>query len=229
MRLDKYLANAGVGTRSEVKNYIKKGFVKVNDKVIKDYSFKVQEEDKITCQDRIIDLVLTKVFMLNKPAGIVCATKDPKDKTVIDLFKDENIKGLFPIGRLDKDTEGLLFVTNDGKLAHNLTSPRKHVDKTYMAVLDKDISDDNMKELEQGIDIGDSKKTLPCKVIRKERGRYLITIHEGRYHQVKRMFKYFGVSVLYLNRISYGNIDMDKTLLLGEYRELTKEEINSLL
>ncbi len=257
IRLDKYLANANVGTRSQVKKLIKSGDVIVNDKICTDANIKIEEESQVICQGNVIEPLANCVYMLNKPEGVISATSDNEYRTVIDLLEKEERKDLFSIGRLDKDTEGLLLITNDGALSHNLLSPRKHVSKTYFCVTDKELSLDEISEMEKGIDIGDDKKTLPCILnattleeacstyniamgnadslferIDKLSGyssfnvySYLLTINEGRFHQVKRMFSYFGGEILYLNRVEFAGLKLDMTLDLGEYRKLTEEEI----
>ncbi len=258
MRLDKYLADADIGTRSEVKILIKKGTIKVNQEVVKDPGLQVVSGDVVLFMDEVVEEPgKVRVYMLNKPAGVISATKDDEDRTVLDLLKGENVKNLFPVGRLDKDTEGLLLITNDGALSHKLLSPKKHVDKTYLVITDKEISENDMQEMENGIDIGDDKKTLPCKLQsvyprdenveannKKFDGAdnelitdhleeiiarsYVITIHEGRYHQVKRMFSHFGANVVYLKRIAFGPLVLDDGLAPGAFRKLTDEEMEML-
>lgn len=241
MRLDRYLAECGLGTRSEVKKYIRKGQVKVNDMMVKDAAFTVDEnENLICCNGRILTYQKFRYYMLNKPAGCVSATRDNLSETVLDLLKGENIKDLFPVGRLDKDTEGLLLLTNDGELAHELLAPGKHVDKTYYVISDKALSEEEMKSMEEGLDIGDEKKTLPAQVEmfrqpsdEKQEGQengypYLLTIREGRFHQVKRMFEACAAKVVYLKRLRMGSLELDRKLAPGEYRPLTAEEIAKL-
>ena len=172
--------------------------------------------------------------MLNKPAGVVSATTDREHKTVIDLLQEANTQDVFPVGRLDIDTEGLLLLTNDGALAHDLLSPRKHVDKTYFVRIAGNLSDADVKQLEQGMDIGDEKLTLPAKVScleqfpEEQEQTVMIKLREGRYHQVKRMFAKVGHPVLYLQRVSMGTLTLDDSLKTGEYRELTADEIAAL-
>ena len=172
--------------------------------------------------------------MLNKPAGVVSATTDREHKTVIDLLQEANTQDVFPVGRLDIDTEGLLLLTNDGALAHELLSPRKHVDKTYFVRIAGNLSDADVKQLEQGMDIGDEKLTLPAKVScleqfpEEQEQTVTIKLREGRYHQVKRMFAKVGHPVLYLQRVSMGTLTLDDSLKIGEYRELTADEIAAL-
>lgn len=238
LRLDKFLADSGKGTRSEVKNFIRKGRIQINGAIVKDPATKVNPgSDNITLDGSSVSFVSNYYYMLYKPAGCVSATKDRISGTVLDILKNEpKTENLFPIGRLDKDTEGLLIISDDGILAHNLLSPKKHVDKTYLAVVDKAITKDHMSLMENGIDIGDDKPCLPAKI---EPGQYdgaipheaayLLTIHEGRYHQVKRMFEACGSTVVYLKRISMGKVVLDENLNPGEYRPLTETELDALI
>lgn len=231
MRLDKFLTEMNIDTRSKVKALISKGFVKVNGVVIKDAGYKINTEtDIVTVRDSVIEYKAFEYYMLNKPAGVVSATEDNRDTTVMDLIKEKTRKDLFPVGRLDKDTEGLLLITNDGELSHRLLSPKKHVDKTYFVVTDNMLSVENAKKLENGVDIGEDKLTLPAQIsiLEDKENQYLITIHEGKFHQVKRMFKAVGLNVIYLKRLSMGSLHLDESLREGEYRKLTEEEINSL-
>ena len=169
-------------------------------------------------------------YMLNKPQGVVSATEDKREKTVLDLILSKKRKDLFPVGRLDKDTEGLLLITNDGELAHQLLSPKKHVDKTYVTRLLKSLLLEDAKKLEIGVDIGEQELTLPAKVnlLNAEGTEVQITIQEGKFHQVKRMFQAVGNQVVFLKRISMGSLMLDKELRPGEYRLLTQEEIMRL-
>ena len=174
--------------------------------------------------------------MLNKPAGCVSATRDGLSSTVLDLLEGEVTRGLFPVGRLDKDTEGFLLITNDGQLGHNLLSPKKHVDKTYLAVTDKTLTDEQMEEFRTGLDIGDDDPTMPAEIRLEEEilGRdgdfwvYEVILREGRFHQVKRMFEYFGSNVTYLKRTAMGAVELDDDLDPGEYRRLTEQELSML-
>ena len=167
-------------------------------------------------------------YMLNKPAGVVSATTDQHDKTVLDLLKDAYGKDLFPVGRLDKDTEGLLLITNDGELSHNLLSPKKHVDKTYLVKTKEMVTLDMASALEQGVDIGEEKLTLPAKVKILKEKEIELSITEGKFHQVKRMLKAVGNEVIYLKRLSMGSLLLDESLKCGEYRSLTDAEILEL-
>ena len=233
MRLDKYLCETGFGTRSQVKDLLKKGQVMVNGEVIKKPELKINETtDQILCQGKKASYQKNIYLMLHKPAGVVSATEDNREKTVLDLVRPEDRKnGLFPVGRLDKDTEGLLLLTDDGELAHRLLSPKKHVDKTYYAKIDGQVTEEHVKQFREGLDIGDEKKTLPAVLTILLSGpvsEIEVTIHEGRFHQIKRMFEAVGCKVTYLKRLSMGSLVLDETLPLGEYRSLTEAELEGL-
>ena len=230
LRLDKFLCDAGIGSRSQVKVFLKQGLIKVNGEIIKRPEFKVEEEqDSVTFQGKEINYRKYVYYMLNKPKGVVSATRDNLDRTVTDLIKDSGHQNLFPVGRLDKDTEGLLIMTNDGDLAHRLLSPKKHVDKVYYVELDKMLTEEGRRMLETGIDIGEEKPTLPANAQRITDTSLYLTIREGKYHQVKRMLKAVGCEVTYLKRIAMGAISLDKNLPCGCYRELTEEERKKIL
>lgn len=233
MRLDKYLCETGFGTRSQVKDLLKKGQVMVNGEVVKKPELKINETtDQILCQGKKASYQKNIYLMLHKPAGVVSATEDNREKTVLDLVRPEDRKnGLFPVGRLDKDTEGLLLLTDDGELAHRLLSPKKHVDKTYYAKIDGQVTEEHVKQFREGLDIGDEKKTLPAVLTILLSGpvsEIEVTIHEGRFHQIKRMFEAVGCKVTYLKRLSMGSLVLDETLPLGEYRPLTEAELKGL-
>ena len=234
MRLDKYLAEMGVGTRQEVKKQIRQGKAAVNGTVVKAADTKIDEtSDEVTISGRNISYVSYEYYMLNKPGGVVSATEDRRDTTVIDLIKDKKRKDLFPVGRLDKDTEGLLLITNDGDLAHRLLAPKKHVDKVYYAKIDGMVTEEDVKRFAEGIDIGaeEEEMTRPAKLdIMKsaEESEIRLTIHEGKFHQVKRMFLAVGKEVTYLKRERMGTLCLDENLKPGEYRLLTEEEIENV-
>lgn len=234
MRLDKYLAEMGVGTRQEVKKQIRQGKAAVNGTVVKAADTKSDETcDEVTICGRNISYVSYEYYMLNKPAGVVSATEDRRDTTVIDLIKEKKRKDLFPVGRLDKDTEGLLLITNDGDLAHRLLAPKKHVDKVYYAKIDGMVTEEDVKRFAEGIDIGaeEEEMTRPAKLdIMKsaEESEIRLTIHEGKFHQVKRMFLAVGKEVTYLKRERMGTLCLDENLKPGEYRLLTEEEIENV-
>lgn len=232
MRLDKYLSYALNMTRSEVNPFIKKNEITVNGKCVKAKDFKIDEDkDIVYVNNNLIKYKKYVYYMLNKPKGLVCSIKGFANETIYSLFEDSKYE-LSSIGRLDKDTEGLLLITNNGSLNHFLTSPDHHIDKKYYVLVDDDITDNELKEMEEGIVIHDKDqeefKTLPCKVERISNKEYYITIHEGKFHQVKRMFAYFKKDVLYLKRVSFGNIKLDESLRCGEYRELTDDELKVL-
>ncbi|MBE5897479.1 MAG: rRNA pseudouridine synthase [Lachnospiraceae bacterium] len=226
MRLDKYLSQAGVGTRSEVKKLIKHNRIKVNGTVITDCGYGVIESaDTVLFDDKTISYEEFVYYIFHKPGDCVCANEDRDNKTVFEYFKDVNIRDLFTVGRLDKDTEGLLIVTNDGDLSHRLLSPKKHVDKTYFLKCQEEVSDEDIKALENGVDIGDEKITLPAKASRgDEPNEIYLTIKEGRYHQVKRMLRAVGNEVIYLKRITMGKFELDD-LPMGEYRLMNEREL----
>ena len=238
MRLDKFLADAGLGTRSQVKTIIRKGTITVNGVPAKKPEQSVNPEtDQICDGSRDLTAVKTVYYMLNKPAGYVSSTEEHDGPSVLSLLKDEAGqsvpgKGLFPAGRLDKDTEGLLLITNDGALAHDLLSPRKHVEKTYFARVKGPMTEAVAEAFDRGLDIGEKRPTLPAKLIIVESGaevsQVTVTIREGKFHQIKRMFEKVGSEVLYLKRISFGSLTLDETLAPGTFRPLTEEEIRQL-
>lgn len=222
-----------IGTRSQVKDCIKKGNVSVNGVIIKNPDYKLDENtDNVSYMGKNVTYQSLYYYMLHKPMNVVTATKDSDNKTVMDLLPDACGKNLFPVGRLDKDTEGLLLITNDGELAHNLLSPIKHVEKTYYAECSGKIDTAMIHMLETGVDIGDEEPTSPAKVrlISQSDCTYTIelTIMEGRFHQVKRMIQAVGGSVTYLKRLSMGSLSLDSDLPKGAYRPLTENEITRL-
>ena len=219
-----------IGSRSQVKDFVKKGWITVNDQVPKSSDVKINEDvDVITYKGEILRYQQFTYYMLHKPQGVVTATQDNHDKTVMDLL-DPTIrkKDFFPVGRLDKDTEGLLLITNDGELAHKLLSPKKHVDKTYLVHLAENISDEAIEKLMTGVDIGEDKPTLPAKAEKLDDRKITLTIHEGKFHQVKRMLKAVDNEVIYLKRLTFGALSLDESLEKGQYRLLSDEEIQSL-
>ena len=227
MRLDKYLAAAGIGSRSEVKQYIKKGRVSVdgNCKVKDDY--KIEPGVNKICFDKREAVFNDSLsyFVLNKPAGVITATKDNFQKTVLDLLPNDIASKVSPVGRLDKDTEGLLILTDDGDFNHRMMSPKKHVYKTYFARLSGECDDSLIDEFRAGVDIGDDTLCKSAKLeINEDRKEVFVSISEGRYHQVKRMFLKYGLKVEYLKRVAIGKLCLPSDLLPGEYRELSEEE-----
>lgn len=234
MRLDKFLTEAGIGTRSQIKVYIKKGLVTVNGQRAKAASVHIDEtKDGISFQNKLVSYKKNRYYMLHKPKGVVCATKDNVSKTVLQLFAPNLQKGLFPVGRLDKDTEGLLLLTTDGDFSHRLMSPKKHVEKTYYFEAEGSLDKEKIKKLESGIEISkDEPLTLPAKLSDIQQDKQLVkgclTITEGRFHQVKRMLQAVDCHVIYLKRLSIGQVPLDENLAPGEYRELTDKELQSL-
>ncbi|XCP83738.1 pseudouridine synthase [Roseburia hominis] len=269
MRLDKYLADMGLGTRSELKKAIRGGRVIVGETPAVRPEMKIDEtHDTVRFDGKEITYRRLEYWMLHKPAGVLSATKDPKQPTVLDLLGPNRRKDLFPVGRLDKDTEGLLLITNDGEMAHRLLSPAKHVNKTYYARIDQEVGEAAIEAFRAGIDIGDDTLTMPAELmvldrqalsespfnlplgsvkgntfcdpllIARENTRnnpqaascreVLVTIQEGRYHQIKRMFEALGMQVLYLKRLSMGNLVLDAHLEKGQARLLTEEELDRL-
>lgn len=230
MRLDKFLCEMNVGTRSQVKSYIRQGLVAVNGAPAKSADLKIDENtDKVSFQGKELRFRRFVYYMLNKPAGVVSATEDKVSETVIGLLREEDRRnGLFPAGRLDKDTEGLLLITNDGELAHRLLSPKRHVDKAYRVSIENPLSPEAIAALESGVDIGEARLTLPAAVTVLDAHTLLLTIQEGKFHQIKRMLQAVGNQVTALKRISFGGLLLDEGLSPGEYRELTKQEVTVL-
>ncbi len=235
IRLDKYLADMGIGTRQEVKKYIRKGLVRVNQETVRTPEMKIcEEKDEVFLEGQRIAYASCEYYMLNKPAGVVSATEDKRETTVIDLIRDKKRKDLFPVGRLDKDTEGLLLITNDGQLAHRLLSPKRHVDKTYYAKVSGCVTREDVLLFARGLDIGTDEReerTMPgeLEILRSgSESEILLTIQEGKYHQVKRMFQAVGKEVVYLRRERMGALVLDKELKPGEYRPLTKKELENV-
>lgn len=258
MRLDKFLAESSVGRRKTVRTYIKEGMVKVNGDVITEPAIEINEScDVIEYLGKVVTYTGKVYYMFNKPAGYITARKDTVNKTVFDFFNDVNMNGVFHVGRLDKDTEGLLLLTNDGEFEHQLMYPQKHVEKTYFFWALGSLEEKDRKQLEQGIYLKKGEiLTKPAKIQVKKYGIYkelkyemsienlynidsnhynqpvvsgYITISEGRKHQVKRMLKAVGCYVVYLKRVSIGGLMLDESLEKGQYRLLTEVEIQKLL
>lgn len=239
LRLDKYLADMQLGTRSEVKEYIRKSRIKVDGEVIRTPDFKIDtNQQAVTFDGQDITYVENEYYMLNKPAGVLSAANDKKAQTVVDLIETKNRKDLFPVGRLDKDTEGLLLITNDGPLAHNLLTPKKHVDKVYYAKVRDVMGKEQVRLFSEGLKIHDDFTALPAKMeiiqTHGQKGQedayteVHVTIHEGKFHQIKKMFEAVGSEVLYLERLSFGPLELDQSLERGSYRKLSEEEIITL-
>ena len=236
MRLDKYLVACAVGSRTEVKNFLKAGRVMVNGKKEKSAKLQINEEiDEICFDGQKLEYEEFVYYMMNKPQGVISATEDPKHKTVLDLLDDlARSKEVFPVGRLDIDTHGLLLLTNDGQLAHALLSPKRHVDKTYLARVDGIMTDEDIETFAQGIPLKDftcqpAKLELVSLDREKNQSLVRVTIVEGKFHQVKRMVAYCGKEVVDLQRLTMGTLILDENLKRGEWRRLTKEELEDLL
>ena len=250
IRIDKYLADSGFGTRSEVRSLVKSGSVSINEEIIKDAGLRIDsEKDQIKVRGKAVSYSEYEYYMLHKPAGVITASSDKKEKTVVDLIDSKKRRDLFPVGRLDRDTEGLLLITNDGELAHKLLAPGKHVDKKYMAVISGELPEDVVGQFEKGLDIGDEKPTKPARLkVYKTKEEYIesfsetmvdeyllehyegadhiceIIITEGRYHEIKRMFEAVDCKVEYLKRYSMGKLELDMSLRPGEYKEISRAE-----
>ncbi|MBC1323992.1 rRNA pseudouridine synthase [Listeria welshimeri] len=227
MRLDKLLSHTGFGSRKEVKPLLKSGAVVVNGTIQKDSKMQVNpDKDEITVHGTPVVYQEFVYFMLHKPQNVVSATEDNVSETVIDLLAQEDtLTNPFPVGRLDKDTEGLLIITNDGTLAHNLLSPKKHIDKTYYAKIDGEVLLEDVKAFAEGIALDDGYICKPARLEIINPNEIKVTIQEGKFHQVKRMFAARGKTVSYLKRISMGQLQLDESLELGEYRPLTETEL----
>lgn len=228
IRLDKFLTETGSLTRSQAKEAAKKGRILVNGEAEKKTDRKIDpEKDEIVLDGKRISYAAYEYYMLNKPKGVVSATEDKKYPTVVQLIQDRKRTDLFPAGRLDIDTEGLLLITNDGELTHNLLSPKKHVDKVYLAEFEGVFPEDGKEQFQAGLILEDGVKTMPAHII-VNGNQARLTIREGKFHQVKRMFQAVGCQVTYLKRLSMGSLTLDENLKPGEYRPLTNEEIESL-
>lgn len=228
MRLDRYLANSGVGSRSEVKNLIKKKLVKVDGVVVKSASLNINENvNKVYVNDTLIEYQEFYYILLNKPLGYVSAVEDNIYPPVTDLVEEYRFAKLFPVGRLDVDTTGALLLTNNGVLCHQLLSPKYHVDKTYTVETDLEIKSNLIKAFKEGI-ILDGEKTLPGELVILDKTKAELTIHQGKFHQVKRMFQHFGLTVTKLDRKSFAFLTHED-IPLGEYRLLTNEEVERLI
>ncbi|WP_409302265.1 pseudouridine synthase [Peribacillus sp. SCS-155] len=233
MRIDKMLSNIGYGSRTEVKKLLKSGAVAVNEKVVKDPKEHVDTKaDRVTVQGEDVEYREFIYLMMNKPPGVLSATEDHYQETVIDILEPEDaVFQPFPVGRLDKDTEGLLLLTNDGQLSHQLLSPKKHVPKTYFAAIEGEVTEDDIEAFKAGVTLDDGYVTKPGELAILKQGLTSdieLTITEGKFHQVKRMFEAVGKRVIYLKRISMGSLVLDEELGLGQYRELTDEELRLL-
>lgn len=232
MRIDKLLANMGYGSRKDVKILLKQGVVRVDDQPVKDAKRQVNlETERVTVQGEVVEYKPFVYLMMNKPAGVISATEDKVESTVVDLIDPSYAHyELFPVGRLDKDTTGLLLLTNDGAFNHALMSPRKHVDKVYVAEVDGEMTADDVRRFAEGVELEDGYTTKPARLelISKSgrRSTVRLTLSEGKYHQVKRMVAAVGKHVERLERVQIGALELDPTLETGAYRELSEEEVD---
>ncbi len=234
MRLDKYLSDMGAGTRSELKKEIRKSGASVDGVVVKDPGCSVSPASRIIFRGAVVGYDEFEYYMLNKPAGVISASEDDREPTVVDLIDEPKRRDLFPVGRLDRDTEGLLLITNDGALSHRLLSPKHHVDKVYYVKASGILDESDVELFGQGLVLTDGLECLPAdlKILSVSDEEYTteaeITIREGKFHQVKRMFSSVGAEVIYLKRLSMGPLVLDPELSPGEYRRLTSDEMASL-
>lgn len=229
MRLDRYLSEMGKGTRSEIRQCIKKGRVRVNKATVREFGVRILPGTDMVELDGVPVLYEEyEYYMLNKPSGVVSASRDRTDLTVVGLIGESRRKDLFPVGRLDKDTEGLLIITNDGELAHRLLSPKRHVDKVYYARVEGTVTEAEIRRFEEGLNVDAEFTAMPAGLtvtaVKDGLSEVLLTIREGKFHQVKRMFEAVGMKVVYLKRLQMGPLELDESLAPGEYRRLTQEE-----
>ena len=229
VRVDKILSELGFGSRQEIKKYVKAGKIRINDNIVKKPEEKLNsEKDKLYFEGKEVEVEEFETFILYKPAGYVCATKDNVHKTVMELI-DSKRKNIVPVGRLDLDTEGILILTNDGSLNHRLVSPSSHVDKTYYAVFEGKLDENAVEMTKNGLDIGEGEVSKPAKLEIISDNEILLTIHEGKFHQVKRMVKALGGEVTYLKRVAFGGLRLDDLKLnKGESRKITEIEMEML-
>ena len=229
VRVDKILSELGFGSRQEIKKYVKAGKIRINDNIVKKPEEKLNsEKDKLFFEGKEVEVEEFETFILYKPAGYVCATKDNVHKTVMELI-DSKRKNVVPVGRLDLDTEGILILTNDGDLNHRLVSPSSHVDKTYYAIFEGKLNENSVEMTKNGLDIGEGEVSKPAKLEIISSNEIMLTIHEGKFHQVKRMVKALGGEVTYLKRVAFGGLRLDELKLKkGESRKITEIEMEML-
>lgn len=229
VRVDKILSELGFGSRQEIKKYVKAGKIRINDNIVKKSEEKLNSEvDKLFFEGKEVEVEEFETFILYKPAGYVCATKDNVHKTVMELI-DSKRKNIVPVGRLDLDTEGILILTNDGDLNHRLVSPSSHVDKTYYAIFEGELNENAVEMTKNGLDIGEGEVSKPAKLEIISSNEIMLTIHEGKFHQVKRMVKALGGEVTYLKRVAFGGLRLDDLKLKkGESRKITEIEMEML-
>ena len=229
VRIDKILSELGFGSRQEIKKHVKAGKIRINDNLVKKPEEKLNSEvDKLFFEGKEVEVEEFETFILYKPTGYVCATKDNVHKTVMELI-DSKRKNIVPVGRLDLDTEGILILTNDGNLNHRLVSPSSHVDKTYYAIFEGKLNENAVEMTKNGLDIGEGEVSKPAKLEIISSNEIMLTIHEGKFHQVKRMVKALGGEVTYLKRVAFGGLRLDDLKLKkGESRKITEIEMEML-
>ena len=231
MRLDKYLADMGLGTRSEIKKAVRKGRVSAGGRVLTDPGAKVGPEDEVLFDGKAVTYEPYVYYMLHKPAGVISASEDRRERTCVDLIDEPRRRDLFPVGRLDRDTEGLLLITNDGDLCHRLLAPSRHVDKVYYVRVSGRITEEDVHRFAEGLQVDADFRAMPAqlRILRSDSvSEVEVVIREGKFHQIKRMFRAVGKEVLYLKRLSMGSLTLDPALQPGTWRRLTAEELAEL-
>ena len=231
MRLDKYLADMGLGTRSEIKKAVRSGRVSVDGRTVTDPGTKVGPEDAVLFDGTAVTYEPYVYYMLYKPAGVISASEDRRERTCVDLIDETRRRDLFPVGRLDRDTEGLLLITNDGDLCHRLLTPSRHVDKVYYARISGKVTEEDVRGFASGLQVDADFRAMPAqlRILRSDSvSEVEIVIREGKFHQIKRMFRAVGKEVLYLKRLSMGSLTLDPALQPGTWRRLTAEELAEL-
>ncbi len=231
MRLDKYLADMGLGTRSEIKKAVRSGRVSVDGRAVTDPAAKVGPEEVVLFDGTAVTYEPYVYYMLHKPAGVISASEDRRERTCVDLIDETRRRDLFPVGRLDRDTEGLLLITNDGDLCHRLLTPSRHVDKVYYARVSGRVTEADVRGFADGLRVDADFRAMPAqlRILRSDSvSEVEIVIREGKFHQIKRMFRAVGKEVLYLKRLSMGSLTLDPALQPGTWRRLTAEELAEL-
>ena len=231
MRLDKYLADMGLGTRSEIKKAVRSGRVSVDGRAVTNPAAKVGPEEVVLFDGTAVTYEPYVYYMLHKPAGVISASEDRRERTCVDLIDETRRRDLFPVGRLDRDTEGLLLITNDGDLCHRLLTPSRHVDKVYYARISGKVTEEDVRGFADGLQVDADFRAMPAqlRILRSDSvSEVEIVIREGKFHQIKRMFRAVGKEVLYLKRLSMGSLTLDPALQPGTWRRLTAEELAEL-
>ncbi len=231
MRLDKYLADMGLGTRSEIKKAVRSGRVSVDGRAVTNPAAKVGPEEVVLFDGTAVTYEPYVYYMLHKPAGVISASEDRRERTCVDLIDETRRRDLFPVGRLDRDTEGLLLITNDGDLCHRLLTPSRHVDKVYYARISGKVTEEDVRGFADGLQVDADFRAMPAqlRILRSDSvSEVEIVIREGKFHQIKRMFRAVGKEVLYLKRLSMGSLTLDPALEAGAWRRLTADELAEL-